>query len=68
MQDNKLDENNNRSERSLFFKATKVLLGTQVQQLKSQLTVDGQLKIQVPFIEQKETVKSIRNLRYFTVF
>jgi HSP20 family molecular chaperone IbpA len=51
----------NRSERSFFFKSTMLPPGTQVDQLQSHLNDDGQLKIEVPFIEQKEQQKSIDN-------
>jgi len=49
----------NRSERSFFFKSTILPPGTQVEQLQSHLTDDGQLKIEAPFVEQKEAQKSI---------
>ena len=49
----------NRSERSFFFKSTTLPPGTQVDHLESHLTDDGQLKIEAPFIEPKETAKSI---------
>ncbi|UJR28145.1 hypothetical protein I4U23_009400 [Adineta vaga] len=49
----------NRSERSFFFKSVALPPGTQVDQLQSRLTDDGQLKIEAPFIEQKEGQKSI---------
>jgi len=49
----------NRSERSFFFKSTILPPGTQVDQLQSHLTDDGQLKIEAPFVEQKEEQKSI---------
>lgn len=51
----------NRSERSYFFKSATLPPGTQVDQLKSQLMDDGQLKIEAPFIEQKEAAKSIES-------
>jgi HSP20 family molecular chaperone IbpA len=51
----------NRSERSFFFKSATLPPGTQVDQLKSQLTDDGHIKVEAPFIEQKETVKAIEN-------
>lgn len=51
----------NRSERSFFFKSTTLPPGTQVDQLQSHLTDDGQLKIEAPYIEQKEPSKSIEN-------
>jgi len=38
----------NRSERSSFFKSTTLTPGTQVDQLKSHLASDGQLKIEAP--------------------
>jgi HSP20 family molecular chaperone IbpA len=50
----------NRSERSFFFKSATLPPGTQVDQLQSHLTDDGQLKIEAPFIEQKEGQKSIQ--------
>ncbi|CAF4490000.1 unnamed protein product [Rotaria socialis] len=49
----------NRSERSFFFKSTTLPPGTQIDQLQSHLTDDGQLKIEAPFVEQKEAPKSI---------
>jgi HSP20 family molecular chaperone IbpA len=52
-------KDDNRSERSFFFKSTTLPPGTQVDQLQSHLGDDGQLKIEAPFIEQKEGQKSI---------
>jgi HSP20 family molecular chaperone IbpA len=49
----------NCSERSFFFKSTTLPPGTQIDQLQSHLTNDGQLKIEAPFIEQKEDQKSV---------
>jgi HSP20 family molecular chaperone IbpA len=49
----------NRSERLFFFKSAMLPPGTQVDQLQSHVTDDGQLKIEAPFIEQKENEKSI---------
>jgi len=49
----------NRSERSFFFKSTALPPGTQVDQLQSYLADDGQLKIEAPFVETKEGQKSI---------
>ncbi|CAF1237471.1 unnamed protein product [Rotaria sordida] len=54
-------KDNNRSERSFFFKSTTLPPGTQVDHLQSRLTDDGQLKIEAPYIEQKEATKSIEN-------
>ncbi|CAF2514069.1 unnamed protein product [Rotaria sp. Silwood2] len=51
----------NRSERSFFFKSTTLPPGTQIDQLQSRLTDDGQLKIEAPYVEQKEATKSIEN-------
>ncbi|CAF2989555.1 unnamed protein product [Rotaria sp. Silwood2] len=51
----------NRSERSFCFKSTTLPPGTQIDQLQSRLTDDGQLKIEAPFVEQKEATKSIEN-------
>ncbi len=48
----------NRSERVFFFKSITVPPGTQIEQLQSYLTEDGQLKIEVPYIEPKEETKS----------
>lgn len=48
-----------RSERSFFFKTTTLPPGTQIDQLQSYLTDDGQLKIEAPYIEPKEPTKSI---------
>jgi HSP20 family molecular chaperone IbpA len=49
----------NRSERSFFFKSTTLPPGTQVDQLQSHLGDDGQLKIEAPYIEQKAEQQSI---------
>ena len=49
----------NRSERSFFYRSTLLPPGTQVDQLQSHLTDDGQLKIEAPFVEQKEGQKSV---------
>jgi HSP20 family molecular chaperone IbpA len=49
----------NYSGRSFFFKSTTLPPGTQIEQLQTHLTDDGQLKIEAPFIEQKETPKSV---------
>jgi len=51
----------NRSERLFFFRSTKLPPGTQVEQLQSQLTDDGQLMIEAPFVEQKEATKPIEH-------
>ncbi|CAF2338919.1 unnamed protein product [Rotaria sp. Silwood2] len=51
----------NRSERSFFFKSTTLPSGTQIDQLQTSLTDDGQLKIEASYIEQKEATKSIEN-------
>ena len=49
----------NRSERSFFFKSTTLPPGTQLDHLHSHLTDNGQLKIEAPFIEPMETAKPI---------
>jgi len=49
----------NRSERSFFYKSTTLPPGTQIEQLETHLTDDGQLKIAAPFVEHKEATKSI---------
>jgi HSP20 family molecular chaperone IbpA len=49
----------NRSERLFFFKSAMLPPGTQVDELRSHVTDDGQLKIEAPFIEQKENEKSV---------
>jgi HSP20 family molecular chaperone IbpA len=49
----------NRSERVFFFKSTTLPPGTQTEQLQSYFTEDGQLKIEVPYVEQKEDTKPI---------
>ena len=41
----------NRSERSFFFKSATLPPGTQVDHLQSRMTDDGQLKIEAPFVE-----------------
>ena len=52
----------NRSARSFFFKSTLLPPGTQVDQLQSHLTDDGQLKIEAPFVEQnKDQQQSIES-------
>ncbi|CAF0916411.1 unnamed protein product [Rotaria sp. Silwood1] len=61
VQDEHKYKDENRSERSYFFKSTTLPPGTQVDQLKSQLIDDGQLKIEAPYIEQKQTAKSIES-------
>ncbi len=50
----------NRSERAFFFKSTVLPPGTQVDQLRSYLDDDGQLKIEAPYIEQKPSQQSIK--------
>jgi len=49
----------NRSERSFFYKSTILPPGTQLDKLQSHLTDDGQLKIEAPFVEQKEQPKPL---------
>lgn len=49
----------NHFERSFFFKSTKLPPGTQIEQLQSFRTDDGRLKIQAPFIAQKEQPKPV---------
>lgn len=51
----------NRSERSYFYKSTTLPPGTQVDQLKSQMMEDGQLKIEAPFIQREQPAKSIES-------
>jgi len=51
----------NRSERSFFFKSTILPPGTQTEQLQSHLTDDGQLKIEAPYVEQKQGQQSIES-------
>jgi len=53
----------NRSERTYFYKSTILPPGTQVDHLQSHLTNDGQLKIEAPFVEQKESAKSIEGMK-----
>jgi len=43
----------NRSERSFFYRSATLPPGTQVDQLESRLTDDGQLKIEAPYVESK---------------
>lgn len=54
----------NRSERSFFFQSVTLPPGTQIDQLQSQLTDDGKLKIEAPFVEQKEGAKSIESPKH----
>ena len=49
----------NRSERSFFFKSTTLPPGTQVDHLQSHLTDDGELKIEAPYVENKEQPKAV---------
>jgi HSP20 family molecular chaperone IbpA len=49
----------NRSERSFFYKSTILPPGTQVDNLQSFLTDDGQLKIEAPYVEQKPGQQSL---------
>ena len=51
----------NRSERSFFFKSTMLPPGTQVDHLQSHMDENGQLKIEAPFVEQKQGQHSIEN-------
>ncbi|CAF2411799.1 unnamed protein product [Rotaria sp. Silwood2] len=51
------DDNN--FERSFLFKSTTLPRGTQIKQLQSHLTDDDQLKIEAPYVEQKEAAKSV---------
>ncbi|CAF3167867.1 unnamed protein product [Rotaria sp. Silwood2] len=48
-------------QRLLFFKSTTLPPGTRIDQLQSYLIDDGQLKIEAPYIEQKEATQSIEN-------
>lgn len=52
-------KDDNRAERSFFFKSVTLPPGTQVDHLESHLNDDGQLKIEAPYIELKEQTKSI---------
>ena len=50
----------NHFERSFFFKSIKLPPGTQIEQIQSFLTEEGQLKIQAPFIVvQQDPVKEV---------
>lgn len=49
----------NRSERIFFFKSTALPPGTQIEQVQSYFTEDGQLKITAPFLEQNQASKPI---------
>lgn len=51
-------EDNQRTDRSFLFKSTLLPPGTQVDQLKCQLTNEGQLKLEGPFIELQEPTPS----------
>ena len=48
-------EDNHHSEHAFFFKSTLLPPGTQVDRLKCQLTSEGQLQLEGPFIELQET-------------
>ena len=52
-------QDDNRSERSYFYKSTLLPPGTQIEKLQSHLTEDGQPKIEAPFVEQKEQPKAV---------
>lgn len=47
-------EDNPRTDRSFLFKSTLLPPGTQLDQLKCQLTSEGQLKLEAPFVELQE--------------
>lgn len=47
----------NRSERSFFYKATTLPPGTQVDHLESHMTDDGHLQIHAPYVEQKQAIE-----------
>ncbi|CAF0889664.1 unnamed protein product [Rotaria sp. Silwood1] len=47
-------KDDNSCERSFYFKPTTLPPGTQVEQLQSHLTDDGQLKIEAPYVEQQQ--------------
>ncbi len=51
----------NRLERSFFFKSITLPPGTQIEQLQSYLNDNGQLKIEAPYMEQKEVTQSIED-------
>ena len=51
----------NRSERTFFFKSTLLPPGTQTEQVQSYFTEDGQLKIEAPFVEQKQAAKPVED-------
>ena len=54
-------KDDHRTERSFFFQSVTLPPGTQVDHLQSQLTDDGQLKIEAPFVEQKEQPKAVES-------
>ena len=56
-----VEKDQNRSERSFFFKSTMLPPGTQVDHLQSHLDDNGQLKIEAPFIEQTQGQHFIEN-------
>lgn len=47
----------NRSERSFFYKSTRLPPGTQVDGLQSHLTDDGHLKIEAPYVEASKPIE-----------
>jgi len=52
----------NHFERSFFFKSIKLPPGTQIEQIQSFLTEDGQLKIQAPFVAvQQDQMKAVES-------
>jgi HSP20 family molecular chaperone IbpA len=52
-------KDDNRSERSFFFRSTTLPPGTQIDHLQSHLSDDGQLKIEAPYVEAKEPQQAI---------
>jgi len=54
-------KDDSRSERSFFYRSAMLPPGTQVDQLKSHMEDNGQLKIEAPFVEQKENQQAIDN-------
>jgi len=50
----------NRSERSFFTKSVTLPPGTQVEQLQSNMTDNGELKVEAPYVEQQQPQKAIK--------
>jgi len=58
VQGERQQKDNNRSERSFFYKSTTLPPGTQLDQIQSHLSDDGQLKIEAPYVEPRQAIQN----------